>query len=99
MVILLVFLLIALLVAVPLAIDNRDLLLDRLHGLNGVHGVHALTALTSRDRAPEGEPPLPFLIIPISHGDGDAPIHPAREVCATKSAIRTPYTKVLTRGC
>jgi len=74
MVILLVFLLIALLVAVPLAIDNRDLLLDRLHGLNGVHGVHALTALTSRDHGSEAEPPLPFLIIPTSHGDGDGPI-------------------------
>lgn len=78
MVILLVFVLIALLVAVPLVIDNRDLLLDRLHGLNGVHGVHALTALTSRDRAPEGEPPLPFLIIPTSNGNGAAPIPPAR---------------------
>lgn len=57
--------LIVLLIAVPLVIDNRDLLLDRLHGLNG----------RARDR--DVEPPLPFLIIPTTHDDGPAPT-PAR---------------------
>lgn len=61
MVILLVLALVLLLVAVPLAIDNRDLLLDRLRGLH------------TREEDFHTEPPLPFLIIPITHDDGIAP--------------------------
>lgn len=61
MVILLVLALVLLLVAVPLVIDNRDLLLDRLHGLR------------TRDDDLAAEPPLPFLIIPVTHRDGIVP--------------------------
>lgn len=60
MVILLVLALVLLLVAVPLVIDNRDLLLDRLHG-------------RARKTEAHVEPPLPFLIIPVTHEDGGAP--------------------------
>lgn len=56
MVILLVLASILLLVAVPLVIDNRDLLLERLHG-------------RERERDPQAEPPLPFLIIPTTHDE------------------------------
>lgn len=59
MVILLVLTLVLLLVAVPLAIDNRDLLLERLHGRGRHEHEHV-------------EPPLPFLIIPVTHEDGAA---------------------------
>jgi len=60
MVILLVLALVLLLVAVPFVIDNRDLLLERLHGRGRTADVNA-------------EAPLPFLIIPVTHEDG-APV-------------------------
>lgn len=68
MVILLVLALVLLLVAVPLVIDNRDLLLDRLHG-------------RTRSADPDIEPPLPFLIIPVTHEDGaHSAVHAAADL-------------------
>lgn len=71
MVFLLVIAFIVLLIAVPLVIDNRDLLLDRLHGLHGLHGLPGIPG-RARESEPEAEAPLPFLIIPITHEDAPA---------------------------
>lgn len=73
MVILLVLALILLLVAIPLAVDNRDLLRDRLHGLSSLHGLQGLRGQHGSDEDPATEPPLPFLIIPTTGEAGASP--------------------------
>lgn len=64
MVILLVLATLLLLVAVPLVIDNRDLLLDRLHG-------------RTREHDAGDDQPLPFLIVPVSRDDVEVDALPA----------------------